>query len=415
MIRYSLTLLLFATIVHSEINNVCRNYIDYFTIQTNPNCWYDVAADKNAPGIITSYGYAVETHKVTGSDGYVSTLFRIINNNGAGRNVPVLLQHGLIASGASFVAIGNKSLGFLLADAGYDVWLGNMRGNQYSEEHLNLSSDNIKYWNYNIDDITFKDLPNQLKYILQKNSQNGKIIYIGHSLGCATALSFGSSYPKEVEKFVKLFILMAPDGGVTHTKSILLRVITPFMGTVVKLFINTEIAKSLSYHSTVNELIRSLCRQNPIFMSLCSNILNFLFTGPQYEMDASISPVVFNQLPDGTSLPVLKQATDHVRLGLSAYDYGLQNVAKYGSLQPPLYNVTKIEVPIFIAYSVGDWAVTEKDSENLYNRLSPQAKIYGKHKIEAKGFNHNDFLYAKTAKTLVYDKIVQLMESVRGV
>ncbi|EPB70933.1 hypothetical protein ANCCEY_09968 [Ancylostoma ceylanicum] len=40
--------------------------------------------------------------------------------------------------------------GFVFADQGFDVWLGNMRGNIYSKEHVALSSESNDFWKFRL-------------------------------------------------------------------------------------------------------------------------------------------------------------------------------------------------------------------------------------------------------------------------
>ena len=75
----------------------------------------------------------------------------------------------------------------MLSDSGYDVWLGNNRGNFLSQNHINLTIDQKQFWNFDFEDMGLYDIPAFIDFILKKTDGkniNGKVAaYVGHSEG----------------------------------------------------------------------------------------------------------------------------------------------------------------------------------------------------------------------------------------
>ena len=75
---------------------------------------------------------------------------------------PVLLQHGILDSANCWIAnYPEVAPAFVAARAGYDVWLGNSRGNTYSRAHTwyDPDKDEKKFWDYTWYEMGEYDLP----------------------------------------------------------------------------------------------------------------------------------------------------------------------------------------------------------------------------------------------------------------
>lgn len=83
-------------------------------------------------------------------------------------NKPVIMMtHGIVDSSDSFIInVPEKAPAFVAAAAGYDVWVANLRGNNYSRKHVSLDPDHdLAYWQHSWSEIGKYDIPAFLREI----------------------------------------------------------------------------------------------------------------------------------------------------------------------------------------------------------------------------------------------------------
>lgn len=69
---------------------------------------------------------------------------------------------------------------FKLADDGYDIWLPNARGSEFSRKHKYLLPTSEHFWKFSWDEIAKYDLPATIDFILRETN-NSALHYVGQT------------------------------------------------------------------------------------------------------------------------------------------------------------------------------------------------------------------------------------------
>ncbi|KAK9891681.1 hypothetical protein WA026_015649 [Henosepilachna vigintioctopunctata] len=362
--------------------------------------------------IISKYGYPAEEHFVQTSDGYILRMHRIPPTKSGIKpcNRTIFLMHGLLSSSADWILLGpKKALPYHLANLGYDVWMGNARGNTQSRNHTKMSPNDSEFWKFSWHEIGILDVPAMIDYAL-KISKQSALYHIGHSQGTTTFYVMCSELPEYNKKIIAHYSF-APVAYMTHAYSPILRFAAKFIGSLEVLSSLFGINELLPHNSLTVLVNKFLCKLGEITHFLCENFL-FMLTGfDAPEFDESMMPTLLAHSPSGASA---RQVFHYGQLidsgGFNKYDYAPFNAFHYGifhPLYPPSYKLGKIDAPVYLYYSLNDWLSDPRDVERICNELG---NCKAKTLVAEKMFNHLDFIFAIHAKERLYELVTDDIE-----
>ncbi|CAL0316364.1 unnamed protein product [Lupinus luteus] len=356
--------------------------------------------------LILPAGYPCSEYMIETKDGFLLGLQRVSSSSylrfgsAPQRGPPVLLQHGLFMAGdAWFLNNPEESLGFILADHGFDVWVGNVRGTRWSHGHISLSEKKKKFWDWSWEELALYDLAEMINYI--NSVTNSKLFVVGHSQGTIMSLA-AFTQPEIVEK-VEAAALLSPISYLDHVSA-------PFVLRMVSMHID-QIILDMGVHQLnfKSEWGASL------LVSICDSGLNCedmlaSITGQNCCFNESRVAYYLEQEPHPSSSKNLCHLFQMIRKGtFSKYDYGmLKNLIVYGMSNPPKFDLRSIpkSLPLWMAYGGNDALADITDFQHTLKELQSTPEV-----VYLENYGHVDFILSLQAKRDLYDPMIRFFKS----
>ncbi|KAI0010860.1 alpha/beta-hydrolase [Xylariaceae sp. FL0662B] len=362
--------------------------------------------------ICAMFGYTAEEHVVQTKDGYLLGIHRLawrkgeedmkVNDGNASlKKRVVYLHHGLLMNSEVWICLtdAQRCLPFVLVERGFDVWLGNNRGNKYSKKSINYSPTDIPFWNFSIDEFAFHDIPNTIQYILETTSQSS-LSYIGFSQGTAQSFASLAVHPKlneQVNVFIALAPAMAPAG---LNNGIVDALVKASPQVLFLLFGRRSILSSATMWQSI--------LYPPIFIQCIDMGLSFLFGWKTKNISVSQKLAAYPHLYSFTSTKSVVHWFQIIRnKSFQMYDDDVQNPlaintsSKYTKVAK--YPTRNIRTPIVLLYGGSDSLVDIK----VMLRELPSRTVA----TEIPHYEHLDFLWARDVDSQVFQHVFDALDS----
>lgn len=345
----------------------------------------------------------VEDHLVRTEDDYILTIHRIPPRKESFNGKVVYLHHGLLMCSDVWVCNieRNKNLPFVLHDLGFDVWMGNNRGNKYSTAHLSRLPKSTKFWDFSIDEFAFFDIPNSIEFVLCRTKVE-QLICIGFSQGSAqmfAAFSLSEELNVKVSQFIAIAPAMTPKG--LHNR--IVDALAKSSPGLMYLFFGHRIVlpTAVLWQRTLHPKLFNLgvdfgCKL--LFDWNAQNITSrqkLASYGKLYSTTSVKSIVHWFQILHSQKFQMFEESDDILNSLHRPYE-----IATFPTK-------TNIKLPILLIYGGADSLVDIKVmKENL-----PSKRVFD---VKVDNHEHLDLLWGKDVDTLVVSKVIRFIEFFDG-
>ena len=316
---------------------------------------------------------------------------------------PVLLMHGLLDCSVSWFmhADKNRTLPYMLAQQGYDVWLGNNRGNRISEEG---SGRNEK--EYCLDHLVEHDQPALINKVLSETGKE-KIIYVGHSQG-STQFLLGMGVHNHMADKIATFVGLGTVLSMEHLEA------HPVMELLSKFYL-VELAHLLGFKRLLR-VPRALTQAAGTMMYNCKvhcglmNKLVQMLCGSSENVPDHLFGAIIAQEPGGASSSNTLQWIECYRTGqMRRLCLGKsRNKKVYGCEEAPAYcldHLSELPFETHIFRGLRDSVMSDGDFKGMMRRFKAgRGKSY-----ELPLYNHLDYLWGKNAHKDVHEHVLRIV------
>jgi len=165
-----------------------------------------------------------------------------------------------------------------------------------------------------------------------------------------------------------------------------------------------------SYESPAHQSITYMCENFEIGGAVCGLML-FNIYGTSSTYDQATIDALIGHYPSGGSVKTMVQFLQNYNSGESfhRFDFGTSgNVKRYGTPEPPQYNLSLVQAPVNIIYGENDPLAPVKDISWLASQLGNIKTVF---RVDDPTFSHGDFIWSYSAAELAYKPLLDIISA----